>query len=92
MDGHGVGRRDSGAYRVSDYPILDGALEIRARGFRAGALGPERTLCARRAGVATVREAPGEAAALVGKAVDEALADALERRNTFLLGPSTGNR
>ena len=98
-------RRDSrgGPVSAPDYPILDGALEIRARGSGRVLSGrfPYNRVATVRAGgrVRKERFAPGalawqvlefqklekEAAALVGKAVDEALEDALERRNTFLL-------
>ena len=86
-----------------DYPIFDGALEVRARGsgrVLSGRFPYNRTATVRAGGrVRKERFAPGalawqvrefeklqkEAAELVGAAVDEALEDALERRNTFLL-------
>ena len=86
-----------------DYPIFDGALEVRARGagrVLTGRFPYNRTATVRAGGrVRKERFAPGalrwqvdefkkleaQAAEAIGKAVDEALADALERRNTFLL-------
>ena len=86
-----------------DYPILDGALEIRARGsgrVLTGRFPYGRTATVRSGGrVRKERFAPGalawqvrefeklqaQAAKAVGDVVDEVLADALERRNTFLL-------
>ena len=88
---------------AADYPILDGHLEVRARGsgrVLSGRFPYGRTATVRSRGrVRKERFAPGalawqvrefeklqkEAAELVGKAVDAALEDALERRNTFLL-------
>ena len=107
MDGGGDGRPDSGAYRVNDFPILDGSLEIRARGDRrilAGRFPYGRTATVRSSGrTRKERFAPGalswqvrefqklmaEYSKVADKALDqgrrEALEDALERRNTFLL-------
>ena len=87
----------------ADYPILDGHLEVRARGsgrVLSGRFPYGRTATVRSGGrVRKERFAPGalawqvrefeklqkEAAELVGGVVDEALEDALERRNSFLL-------
>ncbi len=96
-------RRDSHGGPVSDYPILDGRLEVRARGsgrVLSGRFPYNRVATVRGRGrVRKERFAPGalawqveefqklqkEAAEAVGAALDAALEDALERRNTFLL-------
>ena len=88
---------------MSDYPILDGHLEIRARGsgrVLSGRFPYGRTATVRAGGrvrkerfaanslawqVREFEKLQAQAAKAVGDVVDEALADALERRNTFLL-------
>ena len=88
---------------MSDYPVLDGHLEIRARGsgrVLTGRFPYGRTATVRSGGrVRKERFAPGalawqvrefeklqaQAAKAIGDVVDSALADALEKRNTFLL-------
>ena len=97
------GDRRGGRVSAPDYPIFDGALEVRARGagrVLSGRFPYNRTATVRGRGrVRKERFAPGslrwqvvefqklqaQAAKAVGKAVDAVLADALEKRNTFLL-------
>ena len=89
---------------AADYPILDGHLEIRARGgggrVLSGRFPYNRTATVRSSGrtrkerftsgalswqVREFEKLQAQASELVGKVVDEALDEALERRNSFLL-------